>query len=542
MPLLPSHFPVTDVAAHFEPETLDDLIEALGSVEWRIGSGRLYKIMIKADPDDDDPDVDHSAVTVLPFLPNSAQQDLLTSLHNRTVILKARQLGFTTAISLSWLDHALFNANQRVGIIAQSIDDAAAIFRDKVRFAYDNLPVFLRQRFPLARDSAKELLFAHNNSSIRVSTSMRSATIHRLHVSEMGKIAAKFPEKAVEIVTGALPAVPVSGIAVMESTAEGQSGEFYEIAIRAQKLSQLGRPLSPAEWLFKFYPWFTDPNYRMNPEFVRITEADHSYFARVEAIMNVSIDTWQRAFYCAKRDNDFSGNVEKMWREMPSTPDECWQKSIEGTYYAPQLAAARIAGRIGVVPHVQSVPVNTFWDIGSGDGTGIWLHQWIGATNHFIGYIEGWGQGYAHYVKLLRETGFVFGGMFLPHDAVQERQLESKVGAPLGMLQELAPDWNFIIVPRVSYLQHGIDMTRTAFNTYWFDEKNCKAGLDHLALYKKKWNTRLGMFVEEPEKQDGHSEAADALRQHGQGFDPALIKIATRPDRTRLNRLGAKIL
>ncbi len=34
---LPSGFPVTDVAVHFEPESTEDLIDALGSVEWRLG-------------------------------------------------------------------------------------------------------------------------------------------------------------------------------------------------------------------------------------------------------------------------------------------------------------------------------------------------------------------------------------------------------------------------------------------------------------------------------------------------------------------------
>ena len=82
----------------------------------------------------------------------------------------------TTLIAILWLDHALFNADQRCGIIAQDRDAAKVIFRDKVKFAYNNMPEQLRERFPLAADNADELLFAHNNSSIRVATSMRSGT------------------------------------------------------------------------------------------------------------------------------------------------------------------------------------------------------------------------------------------------------------------------------------------------------------------------------------------------------------------------------
>src|SRR3546814_9481721 len=83
------------------------------------------------------------------------------------------------------------SSDLRCGIVAQDREAAEVIFRDKVKLAYDRLPPELKAEMPLARDSANELLFAHNNSSIRVATSMRSGTIHRLHVSEFGKICAK---------------------------------------------------------------------------------------------------------------------------------------------------------------------------------------------------------------------------------------------------------------------------------------------------------------------------------------------------------------
>ena len=55
-------------------------------MEWRLGSGWLYKILIKGDDDD-------SIGMISPFVPNAAQADLLTSLHSRTLILKTRHLG-----------------------------------------------------------------------------------------------------------------------------------------------------------------------------------------------------------------------------------------------------------------------------------------------------------------------------------------------------------------------------------------------------------------------------------------------------------------
>ncbi len=517
------------ITPDFVPQTEAEFLACLDSWEWRIFSGQLYKIMVKAEGA-------QGEGFVMPFKLNANQADLLKELHYRNVILKARQLGMTTVVAVLWLDHALFNADQRCGIIAHSLDDAEVIFRDKVRFAYYNLPESLRASFPLKRESAKELLFGHNNSSIRVATSMRSGTIHRLHVSEMGKIAAKFPEKAVEIVTGSLPAVPTTGIAIIESTAEGQEGEFYEIATRAERIAQAGREPGVSEFKFHFYPWWKEPGYALDNDEARhviITPEQHEYFDVIEREQRTKLTPGQRAWYVAKLENDFSGDHEKMWREMPSSPEECWRRSIEGKFYTNQLAAARASGRITRIPHVSNVLVHTFWDIGAGDGTGIWVMQHIGAQERFLRYIEGWGEGYAHYIKVLRETGWLFGKHFLPHDAAQVRQMSDRVGAPIDMLRELAPDWDFHIVPRVETIQHGIQLTREAFSRAWFDEEGCKAGLEHLELYGKKWNARLGVWSHEPEKLAGHSEAADAFRQWAQGYDPRLINAQRRPSRGR---------
>src|SRR5687767_6904842 len=74
------------------------------------------------------------------FKLNWAQLKLLDELHEFSLILKARQLGFTTLIQLIMLDACLFNSNVRAGTIAHRLDDARTIFRDKIRYPYENLP------------------------------------------------------------------------------------------------------------------------------------------------------------------------------------------------------------------------------------------------------------------------------------------------------------------------------------------------------------------------------------------------------------------
>lgn len=480
---------------------------------WRICN--LYKIMIKEE-DENGEETDEEPMVLL-FQPNRAQRRFIKRLWHRNIILKARQLGFTTLIAILWLDAALFNPNIRAGIIAHTKKAAEVIFRDKVKFAYENLPEELRAAMPLKSNNAEELVFEHNNSSIRVSTSMRSGTIHYLHVSEFGKICAEYPIRANEIVTGSLPAVPTNGIAVIESTAEGADGNFFKMTQRAKGFAEERRKLNKKEYRLHFYAWWEEPNYVLPGVGVIITDKDRQYFARVESLIKRKLTIEQKAWYVSTRDNDLLGDDEKMWQEYPSYVDEAFQRSTEGCYYTKQFTLLRTEQRICDVPYDPNFPVNTFWDIGARDGTGIWFHQRIGMWNHFIRYIEGWGESYSHFVAEMQSFGYVWGKHYLPHDVESERQLKDTVASPYDMLSDLGLR-NIIVVPRVDEVIHGIQQTRAKFPSSKFDQTRCKEGLVHLELYRKEWNARTETWRDIP-RHDQHSEAADAFRQFGQGYD-----------------------
>ena len=74
-------------SAAFVPQTEEDWALALRDPWWRITSGQLYKIIVKGDDEDSDGNVE-------PFRPNVNQMDFLRTAHDRSVICKARQLGF----------------------------------------------------------------------------------------------------------------------------------------------------------------------------------------------------------------------------------------------------------------------------------------------------------------------------------------------------------------------------------------------------------------------------------------------------------------
>lgn len=508
---------------------------------WRLSN--LYKIIVKDEAGDESDEG-----LVLQFKPNLAQRRLLARLWNRNIILKARQLGFTTLIAILWLDTALFSKGPiRCGIVAQDRDAAVAIFRDKVKFAYQNLPDVLRDRFPLEADSSEEILFKHNGASIRVATSYRGGTPHRLHISEFGKICAKYPDKAREVITGSLPAVPKSGICVIESTAEGQDGAFYDMTELARAQAEKGTPLTVKDWRFHFFPWWEAGEYELDPEGVVFTEADQLYFSAIEGQIKRPLSLRQRAWYVTTRRADFADDAPTMWQEYPGTPKEAFQVSIEGCYYSTQLATARTHGRVLPTLPVESAPVNTFWDIGRGDMTAIWFHQHVGPENRFVRYYENSGEELQHYVVYMQGLGYVFGVHYLPHEADAKRigKTPDTNQSIKEMLEELMPGQRFEIVPRVTEIAWGIQATRASFASAWFSEAGCGRGLARLAGYRKTWNKTLGCWSDTPVHNDD-SHGADAFRQYGQVLEAGAtfmtgFAVPVRPGQGAFRRRGSSM-
>jgi len=192
---------------------------------------------------------------------NWAQKLLYDGMWHQMLVLKARQLGCTTFFAINFLDDCFWYPYTNSGIIAHRKEDAEDIFKKKVRFAYERMPKWTRAFNSATNERSGELAF-ENGSSFRVSTGFRSGTYQRLLVSEFGKICAKSPDVAKEIVTGSLNTVSSDQIIAIESTAEGREGYFYDFAKEAEALALSNSDLSPMQQKFFFFPWFDEPGYR----------------------------------------------------------------------------------------------------------------------------------------------------------------------------------------------------------------------------------------------------------------------------------------
>lgn len=435
------------------------------------------------------------------FVPNEAQEEFLKGMHDANIILKARQQGFTTLACILFLDACLFTANLSAGIIAHTLEDANSFFNDKIKFAYENLPDWLKSIRKASTERSGELRF-NNGSSIRVRTSFRSGTLQMLHISEFGKICAKSPDKAREIVTGALNAIKAGMLVIIESTAEGKVGYFFDYCERARAAARLGTPLTPMDFKFHFFPWWKSKEYVIDPTGVVFSERLQEYFASLEKDHGIKLTDAQKAWYSKKEVT----MGDDMGREFPSHPDEAFAQAIEGAYYAKEMARAETEKRITKVPWEPGAKVHTVWDLGMNDSTAIWFFQQIGRERRYIDYYENSGEALPHYAAKLRERPYVYGRTILPHDATH-RSLETG-NTPAEVLRGLGFA-DQVIVPAMNP-KIRIDAMRILFPNCWFDLAKCGDGLEAVKQYRKAWDDKAGCWKDAP-LHDWTSHAADSL-------------------------------
>ena len=475
-----------------------------------------------------------------PFRMNAEQYHFYCNMHNLNIILKARQRGFTTLIQLFLLDTALFTDNTSCGVIAHNKDDAKKFFDKKIKLAWDHMPAdFKRNHCPSAeQDSATTLKFS-NGSYISVGTSLRSDTVQFLHISEFGKMCAKFPDKATEVVSGALNTVSVGNWITIESTGEGAHGHFYDMTMEAKKLADMDAELTPMDYKFFFYPWWEAREYSLS-NYVEQDADDRRYFRELEEHSGVVLTRMQCNWYVKKRKEQ----RERMWREYPSTPEEAFRGIIEGAPFSRIMSTMRRRGHICHVPWARNYPVFTFWDLGRNDKTAIWFMQQIGFEIRFIDYYEDNFQPLDHYAQVLLAKPYTYGEHYLPHDAEVTELTRSDSKTRWEVLESLGVKPT-IIVPRIQSEMEAVNMTRNNMSNVYFDEKKCEKGIVCLENVRFKFDEKLQEF--QPNLlRTKHKHGADAFMQYGHGYrhlrkDRNATKVTSGTALARENRGGGRV-
>jgi hypothetical protein len=146
--------------------------------------------------------------------------------------------------------------------VAHDKNSAEEIFRIVHRLLANMPEHFRRGVLKTSRANARQIVFTHLDSSYRVETADENAgrglTIQSLHCSEV----ARWPGDAAATLAALRAAVVPDGEIVLESTANGACGCFYE---EWQRAEQMG-------YSRHFFPWWFEPNYKRAVEVVEFAE------------------------------------------------------------------------------------------------------------------------------------------------------------------------------------------------------------------------------------------------------------------------------
>lgn len=235
------------------------------------------------------------------------------------------------------------------------------------------------------------------------------------------------------------------------------------------------------------------------------------YFTRIQDKHGIVLDDEQRAWYAAKEKT----LGDDMKREYPTIPEEAFQQSVEGAYYAKQFSQIYKDGRICKIPNNDHLPVMTIWDIGVSDSTAIWFVRKVGEQWHVIDYYENSGEGLRHYMKVLKDRGYTYSEHWAPHD-IRNREF----GADAKSRKDIALEGyeidgemyyiDFQVVPSVG-IDTGIEAVREILPHCVFDETKCEEGIKMLEAYRKEWDDKRGCWKDKP-YHDNTSHGADGFR------------------------------
>ena len=197
---------------------------------------------------------------------------------------------------------------------------------------------------------------------------------------------------------------------------------------------------------------------------------------------------------------------EDMRREFPSYPDEAFQASQEGNWYAVQMKELWDTQHITNVSYDRALPVYTAWDLGQADYTAIWFFQLNRSGDiNVIDYFQGRDKPLDELTQILHNKKYTYGTCIWPADA----NARDRAGITF-VSQARNFGWTGLVLEQHG-LRDGINLVRSTLGRCWFDQNRCKEGIACLENYKKKWSPVIGGWSSDPLHNE-YSHGADSFR------------------------------
>ena len=314
---------------------------------------------------------------ILPLKLNRPQRLIHTALEGqlallgliRAIELKARQIGSTTYFAARNCHACLFAPRKRpvrAMIMAQD-DGTATHIKGMYDLIWDHLPPALR--IDRTRSNDHESEWANGSSVVAhtasTPTGKRGKTIDRLHSSE----SAYWPHADAHMAgtfsqIGSIPGTEI----VLESTAAGASGDFYERWRSAQ---------AGGKWLPIFIPWFEMEEYWTPPPpgFTLshdkpndLIVCEHEYAQRFGLDMGRMY--WRRLLIEEKSQGGRDGSLI-VAQEYPSSPDEAFLSGGEAAFISPAHVEAARKRNEPLVGFARNMPLVLGVDPATSHGQGV---------------------------------------------------------------------------------------------------------------------------------------------------------------------------
>ena len=315
----------------------------------------------------------------MPFFLNSVQKEFIKIL-NRAIddyennvitsisilILKGRQQGFTTLVTAYQLAKSITNKNFEGFTLADESSNSEAIFENKAKFPYSQLPDVLKptEKF----NNRRQFLFEKINSSWAVDTATknvgRSRTVNFFHGSECA-----FWRDGIATIQAALgEALTKNCIKIYESTANG----FNDY----QKMWESGAHINC------FFEWWKTSEYRINfpsedikQKFVKdIDQKDDWISERLRWLRDEKhLDIEQLYWYYKKYEAYIDKRLIK--QEYPCSPKEAFLLSGDNVF-----DTEKILSRLTRIPK----PLKVGYFIYDYDGLTIRNIRWFPDRNGYI--------------------------------------------------------------------------------------------------------------------------------------------------------------
>lgn len=315
----------------------------------------------------------------MPFFLNEVQRDFVGVINKARedydkglisdisiLVLKGRQQGFTTVVTAYQLACSVLNVNFQGFTLADKSDNAEAIFQNKAKFPYSQLPFQLKptEKF----NNRRQLLFEKINSSWAVDTATkdvgRSRTVNFFHGSEC----AFWKDGIQPIQAGLGEAFTKNCIKIYESTANGYN-DYHTM-------------WSNGSYINCFYEWWRTSEYQIpfideayKKEFEQRIDSETSWiYKRLKWLKEEKkLSLEQLHWYYEKYDKYIDKRLIR--QEYPCTPEEAFLLSGETVF-----DTEKIQERLKHIPKPLKVGYFTY----SYDGQHITNIKWVNDRNGYI--------------------------------------------------------------------------------------------------------------------------------------------------------------